>query len=511
MIILVGNIQAQTPLAIYDNEFLAYTRIVNESKVFVIRADGNSITYTLSANQCGRVSTDGRYLAVSSQEADVLDIIYLPSQRMVFQTTWQENWYPCSVNWYSPNTFYIHDSALDGSRHYFEFNNMTLSEISDPALSPVPSLPNYFPDMVENFILQSPANPDIYLYERCPNSVVISNFICEKVTQFVVYNSSTNEDIFTLEGIDRSYIRGSYPSTTSPYWRESVSTSLVAWSPDGRYLAYFHALFNPEFESDGKIVIYDFETGEYLNNDPENELGVLRRPNIWRKLQWSDENVLVIWKTGGGSDEYSLRPHGLLNHFVFVHMDSQTFGYSSVFNAWNANPDEGVIFAPDSRAVAILGYYAEPSAPEPELAYQQGNFILASTTTGESTVIDTNVTEIITWRSICDFTPLDTASLISTMQSEPYSVICLAENGQYDLTAPLPDVAGDITIIGNGATINMTAQDRVFNVVYNQQWSRNGTLTLKDVTISGGNATEGGAIANTGELNLEDVIFENGE
>jgi len=56
----------------------------------------------------------------------------------------------------------------------------------------------------------------------------------------------------------------------------------------------------------------------------------------------------------------------------------------------------------------------------------------------------------------------------------------------------------------------MTAQDRVFNVVYNQQWSRNGTLTLKDVTISGGNATQGGAIASAGELNLEDVIFENG-
>ncbi|MCU0481938.1 MAG: hypothetical protein MUE54_12130, partial [Anaerolineae bacterium] len=170
------------------------------------------------------------------------------------------------------------------------------------------------------------------------------------------------------------------------------------------------------------------------------------------------------------------------------------------------------IFAPDSRSIAFIG--SERVIPEQQPTFYdeypyRSDLILISTATGEHTVIDTNVTEIITWRSICDFTPLDTASLISTIQTEPYSVICLAENGQYDLTAPLPDVAGDITIIGNGSTLTMTGQNRVFNVVYNQQWSRNGTLTLKNVTISGGNATEGGAIYNAGELNLENTILEN--
>ncbi len=119
------------------------------------------------------------------------------------------------------------------------------------------------------------------------------------------------------------------------------------------------------------------------------------------------------------------------------------------------------------------------------------------------------MTEIITWRSICDFTVADTASLIATMQSEPYSVICLDENTTYTLTEPLPDITGDITIIGNGATITMTGQNRIFNVLYNQQWSRNGSLTLKNVTLSGGIADGGGAIYNAGDLTLENVTLQN--
>jgi WD40 repeat protein len=81
--------------------------------------------------------------------------------------------------------------------------------------------------------------------------------------------------------------------------------------------------------------------------------------------------------------------------------------------------------------------------------------------------------------------------------------------GDFELTAPLPDITGDITIIGNGATITMTGGNRIFNVLYNQQWSRNGSLTLKNVTLSGGIADEGGAIYNAGDLTLENVTLQN--
>ena len=143
-----------------------------------------------------------------------------------------------------------------------------------------------------------------------------------------------------------------------------------------------------------------------------------------------------------------------------------------------------------------------PGEPYEFIEYPyRGDLILISTTTGEHTIIDTNVTDIITWRSICDFTVSDVTSLIATMQSEPYSVICLDE-GEYTLTASLPNVFGDITLIGNGASIVMAGAGRAFDV------TSTGGLTLKNLSVSGGNAVQGGAIYNAGTLSLDDVVLE---
>lgn len=81
--------------------------------------------------------------------------------------------------------------------------------------------------------------------------------------------------------------------------------------------------------------------------------------------------------------------------------------------------------------------------------------------------------------------------------------ICLTENATYTLTASLPDITGNITLIGNGAQIVMTGEAQIFNI------AENGTLTLKNVTIVSENAEQ--AIFNAGELNLENVTFENRE
>ncbi len=55
------------------------------------------------------------------------------------------------------------------------------------------------------------------------------------------------------------------------------------------------------------------------------------------------------------------------------------------------------------------------------------------------------------------------------------------------------DITTELVILGNGATIQMTGNlDRVFDVL------ASGTLTLRDVTITGGSATTGGGLRNTG-------------
>jgi len=110
-------------------------------------------------------------------------------------------------------------------------------------------------------------------------------------------------------------------------------------------------------------------------------------------------------------------------------------------------------------------------------------------------------------RDLCDFVAPDVTTLLTIMpQANTFgeeAQICLTENATYTLTATLPSITGEVTLIGNGATINMTGGVQIFNV------AGTGSLTLKDVTISGGNATQGGAIYNAGDLILENVTLEN--
>jgi len=106
------------------------------------------------------------------------------------------------------------------------------------------------------------------------------------------------------------------------------------------------------------------------------------------------------------------------------------------------------------------------------------------------------------------------ADAITALQSQTeYDTVCLESEGEYTLTAPLPSITGNITLIGNGAKIVMTGEGRVFDV------GQSGVLHLKDVTISAiqpettpepnPDGIMRGGINNAGELILEDVILEN--
>lgn len=87
-------------------------------------------------------------------------------------------------------------------------------------------------------------------------------------------------------------------------------------------------------------------------------------------------------------------------------------------------------------------------------------------------------------RDLCDFVAPDVTTLLNIMpQANTFgetAQICFTENATYILTSPLPTITGDITIIGNGATITMTNAGRVFDV------AETGNLTLRDVTVIDG-------------------------
>ncbi len=512
VIVLYTSIEAQSPFIFTDLEILTYVKNTGNAITFTSHSGNETYNYEVSDNQCISISYDGRYLAISSQLPTSLDIIYLPNQETILSTIWLPDWNPCVFTWTEDDLFVIID--LNQDRLFFEFKNSTLISIPIPTTElTYPNLPNFYPDSGENFIIPNPTNHSIYLYEKCPSGVINEGLFCGGGTssQMVIYDADSQQTVGLLESaLSTYYIRGYTVEvntfTNQRYW----SAPLASWSLDGRYLAYFNFVTGGTIPHNGRIVIYDLQTNTYLNDS----MG-LYLPNINRRLQWSVNNVLLMWNTGPFGDLYSYEFHDKLTLFRFFNADTQTYVEADkkfdVLDTRYLIRSNLAWFAPDGRAIAFIG--KERVVPEqlPDFGSspQRADLVYMSATTGESTVIDTDVTQIITWRSICDFTVSDTASLISTMQTEPYSVICLDENGQYDLTAPLPDVAGDITIIGNGATITMTGQNRILNVIYNQQWSRNGSLTLKNVTLSGGVADDGGAIYNAGDLTLENVTLEN--
>jgi len=110
-----------------------------------------------------------------------------------------------------------------------------------------------------------------------------------------------------------------------------------------------------------------------------------------------------------------------------------------------------------------------------------------------------------------EFSPTNTAELISAIeqanQSVEADIIRLTPGTTYLLddvmnNAGLPDIASEIRIVGNGATIARDPNAGPLRIFY---ITSSGDLTLENVTISGGQVTNGGGIHNYhGDLTLID-------
>src|SRR5215475_467201 len=99
--------------------------------------------------------------------------------------------------------------------------------------------------------------------------------------------------------------------------------------------------------------------------------------------------------------------------------------------------------------------------------------------------------------------PCSTAALVAAINaanSAGGGTLNLAAGCHYSLTTPdngengLPVVTSQIAVNGNGATIDGTGSVRILEVD-----GPSGSLSLQDVTLTGGSASDfGGAIANLG-------------
>lgn len=385
--------QGQTLLTINPSEKLIYVKIVDGIKTFVVINGDNYEEYTLQSGECGSLSDDGRYIALSSEQPTTLRIVHFESQRIVFETPWVSEWIPCLIRWESNNILILITSGSNHNiRNDFKFENLVLNPDVIYPEPTYPTLPYFTPIFEPNgtrmFYLQNPANPSIYFYEQCYAEKHLG-VECGDV-ETVIYDLTMNMELEVID-TDTTYIRG---FRIDMQGNIRGGYSLVSWSTNGRYLAYFSPLYDdPYIPDEGEIIIYDLQMDRYIDNNAS-----LYLPNIHQRFQWANNNVLLVWKTGRFLE--GSQYHDTLAQFTFFYPDTET--YVDSINILNVLSPRAT-FSPDGRSMSVVGKIVEGiDAPVFDENPTRADLILISTTTGESTVIDTNVTEIITWRTVID-------------------------------------------------------------------------------------------------------------
>ncbi len=327
----------------------------------------------------------------------------------------------------------------------------------------------------------------------------------------------------------------------------------VEWEPNNQRIATNHV--------DGIIRVWDVNNGDLLNQ-------IVAVPNIL-DLEWSQHERLYISSLEGGTDVWDMNTYELIEELDFAAYDfsfspnEEYLAIGSVRGFTIYNIVTGVNFHVQSSDVIIHVIWNDEGTKlatinlsgdfsvwnlitnEIEIAFQmqygvlmrwQSNYLYIANS-GMINIWDTitwqiassvplsidsfvsrnsngfiyaefNSDEIVEISTYCEIIPSGDILALSNAILDGNSIqfrkqICLTKNATYTLTALLPDITGDITLIGNGAQIVMTGGSRIFNV------TAPGSLHLKNVTLSGGVADDGGAIYNAGDLTLENVILQN--
>jgi predicted outer membrane repeat protein len=220
---------------------------------------------------------------------------------------------------------------------------------------------------------------------------------------------------------------------------------------------------------------------------------------------WNNTNRPIILLHNAFQDNHSQEGRSVLSYGGGIaHFNCMTSVLSSEFLAGSS--------APANRIDARYNWWGESGAATQGAA---GNLDLLPTMTSRPPICE--LLESPFHVAAGDVYGLQTAIYLANMRE---AVTITLEGGVYnviDPQGPLPPpttyyaafhpVVGNITIVGNGAVIEWAG----INTETSRFFLVGGTLTLVDLTLRGGQARQGGAIAvyQEGTLNASNVIFEN--
>lgn len=380
----------ESTLTIRDDELIAYVRIVDGQKEYVSYYGGERVVHSMPTDRCFRYSNDWRYLAVFEEGGSTIQIFSLLNSRLIIEEVLTDiQFNSCALVWMQDNkTILVPMDDLNFYPAYsFDFDGITLTRLNVVNNPVYPELPNYSPDKY-NFHYSKSPNPDVFLYNGC----------VESICGLLVYNLAQNLIMEELEPVNIYFLDGYYTDYTYGFENPrlvSISAPLVGWSYDARYLAFCDCEGFITRETRGFIKIYDLQMDTYIVVDTTYHF------NFDKEFSWSNNaHILAMWIRGGyGGDADT----DSLNYLRFFNLNSNSYVNAQSF--FDVLSSRGVVWSPDSRAVAILANErTNPDVPYEftDSLYYPADLILIDTSTGEHTVIDTDVTEIITWRYLCD-------------------------------------------------------------------------------------------------------------
>jgi len=345
------------------------------------------LLFMVPENTCRTVAPDKPYMTVvpETDTSGNLQIYNLLTQQIIFEVQWRPEWEPCyapigSAPVPSGIIVRLYNTATQSSE-YYEFDSGALSLLPNPfASSTQPALPDWLPITLTNFILPSPEE-HVYLYDRCNGQQTIelpsNRLACSSQTELVVYNTQTQSTLHVLSEPDDDLIRGY--EYRDPLRRERTFPG-AAWSYDGRYISYPRRA-NGAFDF-FNLTVLDVINGLYLDTSWVNA------QIDWDKAtQWSPASDKLAFWVKGRFDEPQVGDTVNLRTLVFFDAISQEFM---------------ILDTPvnlEDRLVEIAGQWS-PDGQSYAFVTLEGELFHVDVLSGNMTLLDTNVSDIITWGMI---------------------------------------------------------------------------------------------------------------
>lgn len=374
---LAWTAQAQSSF-ISPGDVLIYSRLLGQQGQYVRLASSFQQVYDIPQDTCSLKSTAGTYVAESPLPDNRGELIIrrLDTQATIIQTPWQATWDACYIVWSTDTVLSIRQHGTQQDYFNFDVSSGSLVPVSDPYSPPqYPPLPGWMSQSNQNFILPSPQS-NIFLYERCPTGQVNAGNNCHGITDFVIYDAGQQQVLHVLQKPNGDLVRGYDPTD----WRRWFSSYPgAAWSATGRYLAFQRYQKTPyDYFT---LSIYDLTAAQYVNTDWINA-----HIDYQRAIQWSPQgNKLVFWKIGRiGEIEDNDNLDTLRTPVIFNADTTQFLLPDQPFNMDAQGGGVEFTWSPDGQSLVFVD--------------GSGNLMDIDASSGTTTVLDTQVHEVITWK-----------------------------------------------------------------------------------------------------------------